>query len=80
MDLRLLTALLKQQSLAEISETWDIRRDTLDKRLSSIREILGIENTRQLLSALAELRDSHARTKLEAVRPQATSHPLHLSR
>jgi hypothetical protein len=80
MDLRLLTALLKQQSIAEISETWDIRRDTLDKRLSSIREILGIENTRQLLSALAELRNSHARTKLEAVRPQATSHPLHLSR
>ena len=55
-DLRVLAGLLKRRSVSEISASWEVRRDTLDKRLGSIRERLGVENNRQLLSALAELR------------------------
>lgn len=56
MDLKVLAILLKGKSVAEISSICDVRRDTLDKRFGSIREKLGVESNRQLLSALAELR------------------------
>ncbi len=55
-DGRLLAELLKSRSRGEIAGEMGIRRDSLDKRLGSIRERLGLENHHQLLSALAALR------------------------
>lgn len=55
-DLRLLGAILRRTSISEISARWQVRRDTLDKRLGGIRERFGMENNRQLLSAIAGLR------------------------
>jgi len=55
-DAVVLAALLRSGSRTEIAERLDIRRDSLDKRLGSIREKLGLENHQQLLSALAELK------------------------
>lgn len=60
-DLMLLNRLLRRKSISEISDEWKVRRDTLDKRLGAIRERLGMENNRQLLSALAELRTTGSR-------------------
>jgi hypothetical protein len=55
-DGKLLAGLMKQQTRIEIARESGIRRDSLDKRLGSIRERLGLENHHQLLSALAELK------------------------
>jgi DNA-binding CsgD family transcriptional regulator len=55
-DAVVLAALLRSGSRTEIANSLDIRRDSLDKRLGSIREKLGLENHHQLLSALADLR------------------------
>ena len=55
-DGKLLAGLLKQQTRIEIARESGIRRDSIDKRLGSIREHLGLENHHQLLSALAELK------------------------
>ncbi|TAE78438.1 MAG: hypothetical protein EAZ65_05680 [Verrucomicrobia bacterium] len=57
-ELRLLTDLLQKKNISQISVARKIRRDTVDKRMASIRERLGLENNRQLLSALAELQTS----------------------
>jgi len=54
-DTRLLTQLLRKRTPAAIARELGVRRDTVDRRLGSIREQLGLENQRQLLSALAEL-------------------------
>lgn len=58
-DLRLLEMLLKSGTRSEIAREQGIRRDSVDKRLGSIRERLGLENHHQLLSALADLRNVH---------------------
>ena len=55
-DLEILKKLLKSGTRIEIARSLGIRRDSLDKRLGSIRECLGLENHHQLLSALADLR------------------------
>lgn len=55
-DLELLSHLMKGRSRNEIARFSQIRRDSLDKHFSVIRERLGLENHQQLLSALAELR------------------------
>ncbi|MFT3990467.1 MAG: hypothetical protein QM680_03560 [Luteolibacter sp.] len=52
----LLAELLGGKSRAEIAKESGIRVDSLDKRLGVIRECLGLENHRQLLRALAELK------------------------
>lgn len=57
-DAVVLAALLRSGSRTEITGRLGIRRDSLDKRLGSIREKLGLENHHQLLSVLAELRPS----------------------
>ncbi len=57
-DVVLLSELLKSPSRETVARKMGTRRDTLDKRLGSIRERLGLENHHQLLSALAELRNS----------------------
>ena len=56
-DVVLLSELLKSPSREAVARKMGTRRDTLDKRLGSIRERLGLENHQQLLSALAELRN-----------------------
>jgi DNA-binding CsgD family transcriptional regulator len=55
----LLAELLKQKPRIEIARLAGIRRDSIDKRLGSIRERLGLENHHQLLSALVDLRNQH---------------------
>lgn len=55
-DVRLLTELLKSGTRGGIARAQGVRRDSVDKRLGSIRERLGLENHHQLLSALAELK------------------------
>ncbi|GAA5116913.1 hypothetical protein JIN84_18205 [Luteolibacter yonseiensis] len=55
-DGHLLAELLKSRPRGEIAAGMGIRRDSLDKRLGTIRERLGLENHHQLLSALAALR------------------------
>ncbi len=57
-DLELLAMLLHGMRPGEIARTAGIRRDTLDKRLGNIRARLGMDNNRQLLSALAGLVDT----------------------
>lgn len=52
----LLAELLKSRPRGEIARSMGIRRDSLDKRLGTLRERLGLENHHQLLSALAALR------------------------
>lgn len=59
-DVRLLARLLKSGTRGGIARDLGIRRDSVDKRLGSIRERLGLENHHQLLSALAGLRDTEA--------------------
>lgn len=65
-DLGLLRDLLKRKSISEISQARSIRRDSVDRRMGAIRERLGLENHRQLLSALAEL---------QAARPPQRKNP-----
>lgn len=55
-DLRLLTQLARGRSVTSIAGEAGLRRDTLAKRIGGIREALGLENQRQLLRALADLR------------------------
>lgn len=55
-DVRLLEKLLKSGTRSGIARELGIRRDSVDKRLGSIRERLGLENHHQLLCALAELK------------------------
>lgn len=55
-DLLVVTALLQGRSLAEIAATTQVHRNTIDKRLSAIRERLNLDHNKQLLCALAELR------------------------
>ncbi len=57
-DVVLLSELLKSPSREAVARKMGTRQDTLDKRLGSIRERLGLENHHQLLSALAELRNN----------------------
>lgn len=55
-DITLLTALLRPAKRSRIARDLGIRRASVDKRLGSIRERLGLENHHQLLSALADLK------------------------
>jgi DNA-binding CsgD family transcriptional regulator len=55
-DTLLLSQLLNHRSRGDIAGDSGIRRDSVDKRLGSIREKLGLENHHQLLSALADLK------------------------
>lgn len=55
-DVRLLAKLLKSGTRGGVARDLGIRRDSVDKRLGSIRERLGLENHYLLLSALAELK------------------------
>mgnify|MGYP000524101249 CR=1 FL=1 len=55
-DVKLLTRLLQPGTRNDIATDLRIRRDSVDKRLGSIRERLGLENHHQLLSALTELK------------------------
>ena len=55
-ELGILGDILRTRSVSEISRARGVRRDSVDRRMSEIREKLGLENNRQLLSALAELR------------------------
>lgn len=55
-DVRLLEKLLKSGTRSGIAREMGTRRDSVDKRLGSIRERLGLENHHQLLSALAGLK------------------------
>lgn len=55
-DAVLLGELLKSGTRSGIAKQLGVRRDSVDKRLGSIRERLGLENHHQLLSALAELK------------------------
>lgn len=55
-DVRLLEKLLKSGTRSGIARELGIRWDSVDKRLGSIRERLGLENHHQLLCALAELK------------------------
>jgi DNA-binding CsgD family transcriptional regulator len=55
-DVVILSELLKSSSRQTIARKMGTRQDTLDKRLGSVRERLGLENHHQLLSALAELK------------------------
>ncbi|MEY4245078.1 MAG: hypothetical protein RLZZ245_2663 [Verrucomicrobiota bacterium] len=55
-DLQLLTMIRQGRRVNEIAQEKGIRRDTLDKRLGSIRERLGLETHNHLLSTLAELK------------------------
>lgn len=57
-DVVLLSKLLKSPSRETVAGAMGTRQDTLDKRLGSIRERLGLENHHQLLSALADLRNN----------------------
>lgn len=59
-DGQLISELMKFRSRDSIAQGMGVRRDSLDKRLGSIREKLGLENHHQLLSALAELRPENA--------------------
>lgn len=61
-DVELLTKLLKPETRTVIAGNLGIRRDSVDKRLGSIRERLGLENHHQLLSALAELKNPAAQS------------------
>jgi DNA-binding CsgD family transcriptional regulator len=58
-DVQFLEKLLKSGTRSGIARELGIRRDSVDKRLGSIRERLGLENHHQLLSALAELGNVH---------------------
>jgi DNA-binding CsgD family transcriptional regulator len=58
-DVRLLELLLKSGTRSGIAREFGIRRDSVDKRLGTIRERLGLENHHQLLSALADLGNIH---------------------
>lgn len=58
-DVRLLEKLLRSGTRSGIARELGIRRDSVDKRLGSIRERLGLENHHQLLSALADLGNIH---------------------
>lgn len=55
-ELGLLGELLRTRSVSAISRARGVRRDSVDRRMGAIREKLGLENNRQLLSALADLR------------------------
>ena len=55
-DLYLLDLIGKGYRIADIAQQQGVRRDTLDKRLGAIREHLGLENNRQLLRILSEMR------------------------
>lgn len=55
-DLHLLTDFARGDSITSIAKAKGIRRDTLSKRVGMLREILGLENQRQLLGALADMR------------------------
>jgi DNA-binding CsgD family transcriptional regulator len=55
-DVDLMTRILESGTRNLIARDLGIRRDSVDKRLGSIRECLGLENHHQLLSALAELK------------------------
>ncbi|MCW1924499.1 hypothetical protein OKA05_18175 [Luteolibacter arcticus] len=57
-DAGLLAKLMKGRTVGVIARESGIRRDSVDKQLGVIRERLGLENHRQLLSALAELKRS----------------------
>lgn len=56
-DVDLLARIMGNGSRNSIAWDLGIRRDSVDKRLGSIRERLGLENHHQLLSALAGLRN-----------------------
>ena len=56
-DVRLLSGMLQSGTRRGIARELGIRRDSVDKRLGSIRERLGLENHHQLLSAFAELKN-----------------------
>ena len=56
-DVTLLSELLRSRKRSRIASDLGIRRDSVDKRLGSIRERLGLENHHQLLSALADLKN-----------------------
>lgn len=56
-DVILLDGILRSNSRSDIARHTGVRRDSVDKRLGSIRERLGLENHHQLLSALAELKN-----------------------
>lgn len=61
-DVQLLEKLLKSGTRSGIAREMGIRRDSVDKRLGSIRERLGLENHHQLLNALAELKNPAAQS------------------
>lgn len=56
-DVQLLTELMKCRPRPRIARELGIRQDSLDRRLVTIREHLGLDTHRQLLSALAGLRN-----------------------
>ena len=55
-DGRILAGVIRGETRAQIAESLQWRRDTLDRHLAGLRERLGYENTGQLMQALAELR------------------------
>ncbi len=57
-DLKLVSDLIQKKSIAEIAAKQRVKRNSIDKRLGDIRERLNLDNQRQLLSALAQIRSS----------------------
>jgi len=57
-DLMLVSDLMQKKSIAEIAASQRVQRNSIDKRLGSIRERLNLDNQRQLLSALAQIRSA----------------------
>lgn len=55
-DLRLIAQLARGRTVSSLARETGVRRDTVAKQLGGIRELLGLENQRQLLSMLADLR------------------------
>lgn len=55
-DALLLSHVLRGQSVGSIAAALNVRADTLERRLGSIRERMGLENHHQLLGALVALR------------------------
>lgn len=62
-DLRLLSQLARGRTVSSLARETGTRRDTLAKRAGGIRDLLGLENQRQLLSMLADLREQRGRQR-----------------
>lgn len=67
MDGRVLSGLIRGETRAEITQSLEIRRDTLDRHLGQLRERLGFDSMPQLMGSLAALRpESVARRRKES--------------